>query len=205
MTSTTPPLQKTEIDPTPPITKSSLKIDPDNDSPTPRKKFGTPNSKGTTMVDTPVKSEQIKQTSLPITPNTGSVKGSTLFEYANSDSMVNRFNPGLATILSKGPPGSSRPVPLKSKSAPEPRTTTEDIEEGKQLTHLTKGRARGPKKRNSGKRAEEKPEGSTSVQRAPTQRPTIQEEPESTPPVPPKEMKRPITREIPVFTPPIQP
>src|SRR5438046_6673447 len=79
---------------------------------------------------------------------------------------------------------------------------TKDIEEGKQFTHLTKGRARGPKKRISGKRVAEKSETPTFVQSAPTQRPTIKEEPESIPPVPPKEIKRPITR---VSTPQIQP
>ena len=77
-------------------------------------------------------------------------------------SIVNRFNPALATMLSKGPlmmAPAARPVPVKSASAPEPMRT-KDIDDGKQLTHLTKGRARGPKKRNSEKRTiiKEEPE-----------------------------------------------
>jgi hypothetical protein len=66
---------------------------------------------------------------------------------------VNRFNPGLATMLSKGPPMmSARPIPVKSASAPEPSRRSETTDDSHQLTHLTKGRARGPKKRNSVKR-----------------------------------------------------
>ena len=199
-----PPVQKTEIDPTPPITKSSIKVDSDNDSPTPRKKFGTPNSKQSTVVDTPVKSEPTKQASLPITQSGGSVKGFSLSKCTNSDSIVDRFNPGLATLLSKGPSTSPRPVPIRSKSAPEPRTTVEDIDEGKQLTHLTKGRARGPKKRSSVKREGENSKTATPVPPSPPPKPTIKEGRETSPPVPPKDVKRPIIREEPVSTLPIQ-
>src|SRR5579862_841544 len=71
-------------------------------------------------------------------------------------------------MLSKGlpmiAPATPRPVPVKSVSAPEPLQTT-DIDQGKELTHLTKGRARGPKKRSS-----------TSVKRT-----IIKEEPEPPP------------------------
>ena len=96
-------------------------------------------------------------------------------------------------------------MPVKSKSAPEPRTTTEDIDDGKQLTHLTKGRARGPKKRNSVKQAEEKSEITKPVQPSSSPTPRIKKEPETSPPVPPKDVKRFMTREEPVSTLPIQP
>jgi hypothetical protein len=53
----------------------------------------------------------------------------------------------------------ARPVPVKSASAPAASTTTtEEIDDGKQLTHLTKGRARGPKNRDSVKRTIRKEE-----------------------------------------------
>ena len=47
----------------------------------------------------------------------------------------------------------SRPLPVKSASAPEPSRPAESSEDAQHLIHLTKGRARGPKKRNSVKRA----------------------------------------------------
>src|SRR5579862_5840160 len=56
-------------------------------------------------------------------------------------------------MLSKGPPMMSvRPIPVKSASAPEPSRRSETNDDSQQLTHLTKGRARGPKKRSSVKR-----------------------------------------------------
>src|SRR5436853_4422273 len=71
-------------------------------------------------------------------------------------------------MLSKGPPmmapAAPRLVPVKSASAPEP-LQTKDVDQGKELIHLTKGRARGPKKRSS-----------TSVKRT-----IIKEEPEPPP------------------------
>lgn len=74
----------------------------------------------------------------------------------NLDSLGSRFNPSLASILSRGPlTMGSRPAPIKSASAPEPGATSNEIDGGKQLTHLTKGRARGPKRRSSTKHAEE--------------------------------------------------
>ena len=200
----TSPIQKTEIDPTP-IPKSSVKVDPDNDSPTPRKKFGTPNSKEATLVDTPLKPESTKQTSPPTTQTSEPVKGISLLKYTKSESIVNAFNPGLATLLSKGPPASSRPMPVKSNSAPELTTTADDIDSGKQLTHLTKGRARGPKKRSSVKGAEEKSETRKPVPPSPPPKPAIMEETEPSPPVPPKDIKRSMTREEPVSVSPIQP
>ena len=124
---------------------------------------------------------------------------------------MNRFNPALATMLSKGPPGgmASRPVPIKSKSAPELSTTVEDdVDEGKQLTHLTKGRARGPKKRSSTKPTVAKIETPPAVklEKPLPAKPIIIESPTPKPAVPPKPVpaKRPIIKEEPDSPPPIQ-
>src|SRR5277367_5883664 len=118
-------------------------------------------------------------------------------------------------MLSKGPPGgmatmAARPVPVKSKSAPEPSTTVEqDIDEGKQLTHLTKGRARGPKKRNSVKRTTEqtKPPTPEKFEKPLPAKPTIIESPTQKPALPPKPIptkRGPIIKSEPDSPPPIQ-
>lgn len=75
---------------------------------------------------------------------------------ATGGKLANKINPALASILSRGPPGlgsspGSKPVvPVASAS--------ESPKESPELTHMTKGRARGPKRRapkmnDSGKRS----------------------------------------------------
>ena len=125
---------------------------------------------------------------------------------------MGRFNPALVTMLSKGPPGgmAARPLPVKSNSAPELRTTVieDDIDVGKQLTHLTKGRARGPKKRKSEKRAREQPEEARveKIEKPLPPKPIVVESPIQKPAVPPKPVpaKRPIIKSEPDSPPPIQ-
>ena len=59
-------------------------------------------------------------------------------------------------MLSKGSlMMSARPLPVQSKITTEPTNPVGDVDGGKQLTHLTKGRARGPKKRYPIKQAGE--------------------------------------------------
>ena len=94
--------------------------------------------------------------------------------------------------------GGSRPTPVKSVSAPDPSSksmTEEDIDTGKELTHLTKGRARGPKKRNSARRSETEKSDELSVptesqplqqqskQMLPKPQPQIQSKPQPKPQV----------------------
>lgn len=86
----------------------------------------------------------------------------------------------------------ARPMPVKSKSMPNPIETveTQENQEGKELTHLTKGRARGPKKRSPGKSAPKKEIASKYVAAAvPTVQqntPIKQKSPSFRPVVPPK-------------------
>ena len=94
---------------------------------------------------------------------------------------MSRLNPALATMLSKGPPvTSTHPIRAEGKSAPEPITSSTGVDEGIQLTHLTKGRARGPKKRsNSTKPAMQKSESQMTETVAPVElspkRPIVQD------------------------------
>jgi hypothetical protein len=90
-------------------------------------------------------------------------------------------------------------APAKSKPALEPSAAVEIPDEGKQLTHLTKGRARGPKKHSSVKRSDEKADFPEPPP-LPPKRPIIKEEPDSPPPIqssvwnkPPKPQGPPTT------------
>lgn len=64
--------------------------------------------------------------------------------------LAERFNPGLASLIARGPPAASGPP--KSSGVPgAARSTGADVGEptgpGPQLTHLTKNRARGPRRK----------------------------------------------------------
>ncbi|KAF3926944.1 hypothetical protein ABW20_dc0107185 [Dactylellina cionopaga] len=64
--------------------------------------------------------------------------------------LADRFNPSLANLLSKGPPKMGRPGGFgeSSSSSRAPiSAASQEAEEGPQLTHMTKSRARGPKRR----------------------------------------------------------
>ncbi|KKA26837.1 hypothetical protein TD95_000766 [Thielaviopsis punctulata] len=71
--------------------------------------------------------------------------------------LASRFNPGLAGLLARGPPplasgGGSKPSAVSGEgesgpSAPLSGTTETPSAPGPQLTHLTKGRARGPRRK----------------------------------------------------------
>ncbi|KFY08304.1 hypothetical protein V492_06349 [Pseudogymnoascus sp. VKM F-4246] len=66
--------------------------------------------------------------------------------------LAGRFNPGLAGILARGPPpkpaGSSRKVSSNMETASRLASKgPEKQESGPQLTHMTKGRARGPRRK----------------------------------------------------------
>jgi len=74
-------------------------------------------------------------------------------EPAKSSKLAGRFNPALANILARGPPPLATNSGASSKDASE--DTVKPIQEEKsgpapELTHMTKGRARGPKRRAPG-------------------------------------------------------
>ncbi|GAM87385.1 hypothetical protein ANO11243_054090 [Dothideomycetidae sp. 11243] len=74
-----------------------------------------------------------------------------------SNPLADRFNPGLAGLLARGPPASSSVSPVReasvtraeSRTIAPPSDSFKDGEDTKptELTHMTKGRARGPKRR----------------------------------------------------------
>lgn len=80
---------------------------------------------------------------------------------AGGGKLADRFNPALAGMLARGPP------PMATEGGKAPREASQDApadteptKAGPQLTHMTKGRARGPKRKA--------PSTATSAQKAPT-------------------------------------
>ncbi|KAK4039938.1 hypothetical protein C8A01DRAFT_16132 [Parachaetomium inaequale] len=61
--------------------------------------------------------------------------------------LADRFNPALAGLLARGPPGASGPKSSGTSSASGTPATTEPAGPGPQLTHMTKNRARGPRRK----------------------------------------------------------
>lgn len=71
-----------------------------------------------------------------------------------SNKIADRFNPALAGLLARGPPQPSNPSTSRtgspfspSAASPAPNNKNEEPGEGVQLTHMTKSRAKGPKRR----------------------------------------------------------
>lgn len=80
-------------------------------------------------------------------------------------SLANRFNPALAGILARGPPGmggAASKLPGTS-SGPGVSDAGNQPGPGPQLTHMTKNRARGPRKRIPATASAIKPPGASSV------------------------------------------
>lgn len=78
---------------------------------------------------------------------------------APTSKLAARFNPGLAGILARGPPGSGgspsgsrseSPAGVEASSRPVPAASSEPPAEGAPLADVRKGRAKGPKKRKGG-------------------------------------------------------
>ena len=67
---------------------------------------------------------------------------------AAGNKLAERFNPALANLLARGPPAPGSESPVKSTdSAPAVEAADDTPGEGPQLTHMTKARARGPKRK----------------------------------------------------------
>lgn len=98
--------------------------------------------------------QQSLRTSKPVVPEKHSQATSPLVskEPIRSSKLADRFNPALAGILARGPPTVANSSATASSSASE--TTSKPAEEkpgpGPELSHMTKGRARGPKRRAPG-------------------------------------------------------
>lgn len=69
-----------------------------------------------------------------------------------SNKLADRFNPALAGMLARGPPPMASEKSTSSASESSPARPAQEDSSGPtpELTHMTKGRARGPKRRNPG-------------------------------------------------------
>ncbi|KAH8902564.1 hypothetical protein BR93DRAFT_932158 [Coniochaeta sp. PMI_546] len=98
-----------------------------------------------------VSSENEPPTSMPTLQKEVSAPG-RLQGRAAASGLAGRFNPALAGILARGPPGAGSGAP-KTSSSSSPQVTSEGAapeaksSPGPQLTHMTKNRARGPRRK----------------------------------------------------------
>ena len=99
--------------------------------------------------------------------------------------LADRFNPALAGLLARGPPGSSGPSksPGASSTSGTPPAETEPAGPGPQLTHMTKNRARGPRRKAPTSAA-------TSAEEPKAKAVNTFAEPERRPIIPPPEPKK---------------
>ncbi|KPA42945.1 hypothetical protein FLAG1_04131 [Fusarium langsethiae] len=87
--------------------------------------------------------------------------------------LAGRFNPALAGMLARGPPpmatnGGKAPEESDSKGSAN-TTVTEPSTPGPQLTHMTKGRARGPRRKAPTKAVPSAASGTTATEQKPAQ------------------------------------
>ncbi|KAI1777619.1 hypothetical protein F4818DRAFT_319692 [Hypoxylon cercidicola] len=72
---------------------------------------------------------------------------------ASGNALANRFNPALAGLLARGPPGAAPASSTTNTSLSSPRSNTaaevndNEAGSGPKLTHMTKSRARGPRRK----------------------------------------------------------
>ncbi|KAI0902371.1 hypothetical protein F4806DRAFT_446730 [Annulohypoxylon nitens] len=148
------------------LEKSSTTSKPDS---TPEPSFGKAQRFGSTENRDPISGTNSSRADLPSIPNIprrGSAQTIPAFKQADPPSAVqketvipgrlqgktgglaNRFNPALASLIARGPPTSSSNT---STSNLQSNTTSEQNDNeagsGPKLTHMTKGRARGPKRK----------------------------------------------------------
>lgn len=96
----------------------------------------------------PVKAENKEETTSPSKPEV-STPGRLQNKFGDSgNTLANRFNPALAGLLARGPPGvggaATKPSGTSSGSG---ASTRSEPGPGPKLEHMTKGRARGPRRK----------------------------------------------------------
>lgn len=166
-------------------------------------------------VDTaPAKAENKEETPSPTKPEV-STPGRLQNKFGDSgNSLANRFNPALAGLLARGPPGMGGPAtkpPGTSSGAA--GSSGSEPGPGPKLEHMTKGRARGPRRKaptsasrpagDAGSEAAPTPEPAATKEEAPIPEPSnIPETPETTtiPEIPPQS-KEPLEKETKVASP----
>ncbi|KAF2749389.1 hypothetical protein M011DRAFT_493102 [Sporormia fimetaria CBS 119925] len=106
-------------------------------------------------------SEEALANNDPIGKQSFQPKSPPLTDSAKSNKLADRFNPALASLLARGPPSAATPAASRDQpSSTNTPSRTDDASPGPELTHMTKGRARGPKRRApaSKKAASKQPE-----------------------------------------------
>ena len=93
--------------------------------------------------------EESKDSSRPIMNSRQSVRA---VEPPKSSKFADRFNPALAGVLARGPPAMKSEASMPARSSASTPTAGqsqqhEDTASGQHLTHMTKSRAKGPKRR----------------------------------------------------------
>ncbi|KAK0718397.1 hypothetical protein B0T26DRAFT_856017 [Lasiosphaeria miniovina] len=134
------------------------------------------------------------------TPQTG--LSSRLQSKVSGGGLADRFNPALAGLLARGPPPASGPQKSPDTSLGTPTSNSVGAEDvtgpGPQLTHMTKGRARGPRRKAptsvAGAKQAEEPKG-------PEPEPKELQKPSE--PVTPKEPRESVKPEV-TATSPVQ-
>lgn len=99
-------------------------------------------------VDTaPVKAENREETPSPSKPEV-STPGRLQNKFGDSgNSLASRFNPALAGLLARGPPGMGGPGAKPPGTSGAGSSTGTEPGPGPKLEHMTKGRARGPRRK----------------------------------------------------------
>lgn len=111
--------------------------------------------KGPTTPEAIFRQQSLKSKPKPIPPDrqAGTLDDRTPKEPVGNSKLADRFNPALIGILSRGPSplagnnGTARSKPPQALSYDSAPVVSEDELSGAQLTHMTKLRARGPKRR----------------------------------------------------------
>lgn len=96
--------------------------------------------------------QPVKQTSTPVSSTAGSVSK----QQSETSKLAAKFNPGLASILARGPPAATNPSrsesadPVERSRTPAMSPLSETVADDGQLQDMRKGRAKGPKRRKGG-------------------------------------------------------
>ncbi|EFX00662.1 gelsolin domain containing protein [Grosmannia clavigera kw1407] len=85
-----------------------------------------------------------QESTTPSTRDSGILRGGP--QLGGGSALANRFNSSLAGMLARGPPGAA-PGASTASSGPSSSAAEAPQGPGPQLTHMTKGRARGPKRK----------------------------------------------------------
>ena len=124
-------------------------------------------------LDSPTRQRTIRESPTPSLLSETSAPGRLQGKEAIGSKLAGRFNPALAGLLARGPPSAASETSRSSSPANSQRTvsmststTNTDVPEagpGPQLTHMTKARARGPRRKAPSSAPTAAPEENTKV------------------------------------------